>query len=410
MASVHKEHPKLPDFVKALKGVESVTWCQLDPYLDGEPRSFERDVKRLVRGLERYNVRVESVSPTNACEAGCYDDPYIQQGSLRSDGVQPYEKELMRMPRLNRVGEFRMARRYEFLRARAAVNLEAAGFEPDRIRQLLLHADREDVEWPAENDADPKIRERVKQRLTEFDDLRNTFVEATLYIVMSAVHKYRNLGIDTLDLIQEGNISLFQAVEGFDWRRAVRFKTYAEYWVNQAFLKMLYNNVRTVRVPVWVQKTLKKIKDLQTEAMHKRGEKLSNEQIGEQLDMPASKVESLLKTQRYSVSLDQELGSEEDAGKMSDMLEDSRSVPVPDQIEDVNLSERLKEVMKDLPERERLILKLRFGLDGKTPQTLFEIGEMLKVSAERVRQLQEAALRRLKLPKSKQLLRPFATV
>ena len=97
---------------------------------------------------------------------------------------------------------------------------------------------------------------------------------------MGAVHKYRGRGIDTLDLVQEGNVSLYQALEGFDWTRDVRFKTYAEYWVNQAFLKILYNGVRTVRVPVWVQKALKKIRDLQTDFRQSKGREASPDELG----------------------------------------------------------------------------------------------------------------------------------
>ena len=225
---------------------------------------------------------------------------------------------------------------------------------------------------------------------------------------MHAVHKSRSLGIDTSDLIQEGNISLFQAIEGFDWRRSVRFKTYAEYWVNQAFLKMLYNHVRTVRVPVWVQKILKKIKDIQAKAVIQTGEELSLEEVGKRLDIPASKVRDLLQTQRYALSLDQELGNEDEGVRMVDIIEDRQALPIPEQVVDVKLSERLGEVMEGLPERERQILELRYGLGGRTPKTLREIGDLLKVSAERVRQLQEVALRKLKLPRIQKRLQPFS--
>ncbi|MFQ5504503.1 MAG: RNA polymerase sigma factor RpoD/SigA [Planctomycetota bacterium] len=407
MASKKNRQPSLAELLKRLDASGSVSWCDLDPYLDGCPESFPRDVKRLTRKLDRHAVRVAPVLPADPSESGCYDDPYRRQSSLRNDGVSAYEIELNQLPRLNRIGEFRMARRYEFLRSRAQASLRAAGFDPEEADSALTNGERALAPWPRKAERQKALKEAVLLRLQEFEQLRNSFLEGSLYIVMTGIHKYRNLGVDTLDLIQEGNISLFQAVEGFDWRRAVRFKTYAEYWVNQAFLKMLYNNVRTVRVPVWVQKLLKKIKDLQVEAIHRTGDKLSSEQIGRALNIPARKVEDLLRTQRYSISLDQEIGGDE-GSRMGDLLEDEESVPVPEQIEDVKLKDRLMEVMETLPERERLILTLRFGLDGNPPKTLFEIGELLMVSAERVRQLQEVALGRLKLPKSRNRLLPFA--
>ena len=202
-------------------------------------------------------------------------------------------------------------------------------------------------------------------------------------------------------------MSLFQAIEGFDWRRSVRFKTYAEYWVNQAFLKILYNNVRTVRVPVWVQKQLKKIKDLQKTAMQSRGRPLSAQELGEKLGIPTERVEKLLETKRFAVSLDAKINDEE-GGRVGDLIEDERILPVEDRVVDIPLRDRLDEVLQELPERERLILNLRYGLDGKSPKTLIEIGEILKVSAERVRQLQEAALKRMKLPRMKKRLQSFA--
>lgn len=392
----------LAQFARALRKGGAVTWRDLDPYLDGGPEAFPRDCKRLGRVLDRLATRVVAVVPG----APEYDDPFHFHVSLKSDGVLPYEKELARQPRLSRAGEFRMARRYEFLRMRASDSLKAAGFAGDEIEQLLVQGDLENVTWPVAAKRNITLRRRAIRRVAEFETLRNAFLEGSLYLVLKGVHKYRKLGIDTLDLIQEGNISLFQAAEGFDWRRDVRFKTYAEYWINQAFLKMLYNNVRTVRVPVWVQKLLKKIKDLQTEAVNKTGRELTHSEVGRKLNIPAEKVNELLKTQRYAISLDAEVG-DEDGSRMSDLLEDQRSVPVPEQVVDVRLKDRIEEVLQDLPERERLILTLRFGLDGKPARTLFEVGQILKVSAERVRQLQESALKRLKLPKSRKRLAGF---
>jgi RNA polymerase sigma factor (sigma-70 family) len=122
--------------------------------------------------------------------------------------------------------------------------------------------------------------------------------------------------------------------------------------------------------------------------------------------MPAEKVEELLRTHRYAVSLDAEIGGEE-GGRMGDFLADKRVQEVTEMVQDVSLRDRLAQVMEDLPEREKLILRMRFGLDGKEPSTLSEVGDLLEVSAERVRQLQEAALKRLKIPRKMKLLETF---
>ena len=159
---------------------------------------------------------------------------------------------------------------------------------------------------------------------------------------------------------------------------------------------------------MWVQKALRKINAIRTQAMNERGEELSPDQIGKALGMTGDKVAELLRTNRYAVSIDAELGGE-DTSRLSDLLEDVREPLVPDAAQDVSLKDRIDEVMNDLPKREQLILRKRFGLDGEEPHTLAEVGDLLDVSAERVRQLQESALRRLKAPRKLQRLRAFAS-
>ena len=209
------------------------------------------------------------------------------------------------------------------------------------------------------------------------------------------------------DLVQEGSASLFQAVEGFDWRRDVRFRTYAQYWIHQAILKVLYNTSRTVRIPIWVQKTLRKIQRLQgQDGAGDSGWGLSPEEIGRRMGMPATKVEELLRTRRRSISLDTEAPGEE--GKsLGQMLADDRLVPVHETARDGDLHKSLDEVLSDLPDREKAILRGRFGLKGHSPETLSEIAQDLGITAERVRLLQNAALGRLRKPRKLQQLAAF---
>ena len=200
-----------------------------------------------------------------------------------------------------------------------------------------------------------------------------------------------------VDLVQEGNASLFQAIDGFDWRRDVRFKTYAQYWIQQAVLKTLYNSSRTVRIPIWVQKTLRKIQRLKERGHPVTGGEMNNAAIAKALDMPEKRVDELLSTRRYAVSLDAKMPGE--AGvTLATLLADDDQLPVHETITEGRLSDRLQEVMAVLPARERTILVRRFGLDSSTPETLGEIAAELNITAERVRQLQNAALERLKKP------------
>ncbi|MEO6596508.1 MAG: sigma factor-like helix-turn-helix DNA-binding protein, partial [Planctomycetota bacterium] len=317
-----------------------------------------------------------------------------------------YQAELRRIAPMDREEEFRMARRHEFLRGLVAHCLAEMGFPATAASDLLRQPAKQIIEAIR---VLPKVRgiDRawVESVFAQFEGLRNLYVEGALYIVLGTVNRYRGLGVDSADLIQEGNASLFQAIDGFDWRRDVRFRTYAQYWVHQAVLKMLYNSSRTVRVPIWVQKVLGKIRRAQ-ESGRRDGNELSHEQIGARIGISAEKVGRVLSTRRYAVSLDAELGGD-DGSALGRLLPDESLLPIPESIPVGDLRQVLDDVMADLPVREQGILRRRFGLDGKQPQTLGEIATDLGITAERVRQLQNAAIGRIKRPGKLRQLQAF---
>ncbi|MCK5940648.1 MAG: hypothetical protein KAI24_01665 [Planctomycetes bacterium] len=299
-----------------------------------------------------------------------------------------------------------MARRHEFLRGLLVWALTRHGIAESKALELLKKPSNRVLAAFAERPDQRNLSRRwVERMVLQFEELRNLYVEGALYIVLSTVNRYRNLGVDTQDLVQEGNASLFQAIDGFDWRRDVRFRTYAQYWVHQAVLKMLYNSSRTVRVPIWVQKVLGKIRRAQ-EAGRREGRELTPAEIAERIDVPESKVAWVLATRRYAVSLDAEIGGD-DGANLGQMLPDEDQVPVPESIPPGDLGEVLQDVMADLPQREQGILRRRFGLDGDEPETLGEIAQDLGITAERVRQLQNAALGRIKRPSKLRRLQAF---
>ena len=298
-----------------------------------------------------------------------------------------------------------MARRYEFLKGRAIDELIGFGIVEDEARELVLRA-RSTVERRLARQVGKRDLAYVQACLAEFEELRNLYVEGALHIVLGTVNRYRGLGVDVADLIQEGNASLFQAIEGFDWRRDVRFRTYAQYWVHQAVLKMLYNSARTVRVPIWVQKMLGRIRRTQAD-LRRDGAEPTAAQIGAKLGVPAERVEWILATKRYAVSIDAE-SVDGEGSSMAQSLADDNSVAVPDSVPEGDLVASLGDAMSSLPPRERLILERRFGLGGREPETLGQIAVGLGITAERVRQLQNAAIGRLKKPSSLQRLQSFA--
>lgn len=393
----------LPRGKLKLKPRQLLTLEQLDELLDVATDRFAaardrlgKEFLRAKASLDITGYRARRAATANPAAVGDYPDV---RGSH-------YQIELRRIPAMDREEEFRMARRHEFVRSLVRHGLVALGVDPVEAEELLqkpANQIRTAVrQQPAPRGFDAEWFEGV---VRQFEDLRNLYVEGALYIVLGTVNRYRGLGVDTPDLIQEGNASLFQAIDGFDWRRDVRFRTYAQYWVHQAVLKMLYNSARTVRVPIWVQKVLGKIRRAQ-EAGRREGRELSHAEIGSRIGIPAEKVEWVLSTRRYAVSLDAEV-SHEDGGSMAQLLADDSLVPIPDSIPPGDLRQVLEDVMEDLPQREQKILRRRFGLDGGEPQTLGEIAADLGITAERVRQLQNAAIGRIKRPGKMRQLQAF---
>lgn len=366
---------------------------ELDARLDVGVAEFELTVARLI---DEFRARAVCVRIPRGHDL-------ITTASADSSVPWPrlYQAQIQRLPRRGRAEEFVMARRYEFFKARAAAALREMSYPEDCLADLLKNGSAQLPPPPITPSVDQ--RENLESAIRELEELRSLYIEGALYMVSGSANRYRNLGVDFIDLIQEGNSSLFQAVDGFDWRRGVRFKTYAQYWVQQAILKALYNCSRTVRVPTWVQKALSKIRKIRERRRAADGAPPSDRAVGEELGMPPERVRELLNTKRYATSLDAEIVGE-DGASLGQLLADERSLSVVEMVEDGDLGECLDLVMSGLPSREHMILTRRFGLRGQEPETLGEIGDDLGITAERVRQLQNAALVRLQRPAVKNRL------
>jgi RNA polymerase primary sigma factor len=392
-------HKLLPRKGLKVKDRGPVELEQLDQLLDVETSRFAKSANLLARQFHRQN--------TNVNVAGYRDRRLVAVKPAESPNLPDvrggfYQLELRRIPPMDREEEFRMARRHEFLKLRVQLELERLGLSAAKAEGLVTRPRSEIVR---QLHLDERSNDYLLRSIKQLEELRNLFVEGALHIVLGTVARYRGLGVDTPDLIQEGNASLFQAIDGFDWRRDVRFRTYAQYWVQQAVLKMLYNSSRTVRVPIWVQKLLGRIRRVQQEG-RRDGRELSHAEIAERLQLTPERVKQVLETKRYAVSLDAAIGPDGD-GTMGQLLADESLVPVPESVREGDLRASIEEVLQELPDREQMILRRRFGLDGSEPETLGEIAVDLGITAERVRQLQNAALVRLQKPGNLRGLRSF---
>ena len=373
---------------------------QIDAVLDVPTDRFERTAEQIAVQLRRADADIDVVGYRARRTISVHGDAQPSMPDVR--GVGFYQMDLRRLPPMDREEEFRMARRYEFFKLRLSLELQRVGVDAAKAKALVARP-RSEIEAELGDRAQASYLSRCAAQL---EDLRNLYIEGALHIVLGTVQRYRGLGVDSPDLIQEGNASLFQAIEGFDWRREVRFRTYAQYWVQQAVLKMLYNSSRTVRIPVWVQKILGRIRRAQDEG-RRAGCELTSAEIAQKLGISVDKVDWVLSTKRYAVSLDAERGGEDGTMTLLQSLADEDAVPVPESVPVGDLRASLADVMRDLSDREQQILRRRFGLGGGEPETLGQIAVDFGISAERVRQLESAALGRLKKPGAKSRLAAF---
>jgi RNA polymerase primary sigma factor len=291
--------------------------------------------------------------------------------SISQDADQKEKEELKKKIRENN----KLLRRFK----------EEIGLDPQGLRKTLCAVSK-----------GKKISDQAKKEL----------ITANLRLVVSIAKKYSNYGLQFLDLIQEGNMGLITAVDKFEYKRGYKFSTYAHWWIRQGITRAIADQARTIRIPVHMNEIINKLNRVSRSLIQEKGREPTYEEIAKKMDLPLYKVHKIMKIAQMPFSLETPIG-EEEGSHLGDFIEDEVIPSPPDTVIQIDLREKIEEALENHTPREATILKMRFGLGDGNEHTLEEVGQQFKVTRERIRQIEEKALRKLRQPSSGRKLKSF---
>lgn len=284
-----------------------------------------------------------------------------------------------------------------------SMNSEGSRKEEERLIEILISIEKRigiygSVLERLRDGGEERMIRVLEARRAEIERTKDYFIKANLRLVMNIARKYQNRGLPLLDLIQEGNIGLMRAVERYEYQRGYRFSTYATWWIRQSILRAISEQARTIRIPHHMMETMNRLIRLSNRIVQESGREPTPEELAEKINLPAERVKEVMNIVKEPVSLETPA---DDSGErtLKGLIEDKGMTLPHEEMISNELADELKEVLSTLSPKEEQVLRMRFGIGEQKRYSLDEIGDRLKLSRERVRQIEAKALRKLRHPK-----------
>ncbi len=352
---------------------EQIVVVVRDPSLDDEPDEGDDLVER--RHRARFRTATRETLRLNAQSGGS------------SDPVRMYLKEIGRVPLLTGPEEVILAQQIE--RGTAAA---------EHLADLAASG--------AGDSLDFNERRRLTRLVRKGEDAKAELTQANLRLVVSIAKRYVGRGMQILDLIQEGNLGLMRAVEKFDWTKGFKFSTYATWWIRQAITRAIADQARTIRIPVHMVESINKVHRVQRQMVQELEREPTVEELADKVDMTPARVREIMRISQDPLSLDSPVGEEDDSN-LADFIEDQHAEAPAEMAAKMMLNSAVEEALSDLNDREKAVVRMRFGLDDGQARTLEEVGREFGVTRERIRQIESKTLAKLRHPQHSQKLRDY---